>query len=223
MSAPPVAQPQKRGCLFYGCLTLAVVVVIFGVLGYLGVQYARKSVSNLVENYTDSKPAKFEVVQLPQEEANDLEQRVTAFQKALDSQREQYELVLSERELNALVSKDPDLKGKLHARIDGDQIHGEISLPLQDIGPLKLNGRYLNGLATLKASVADGRLVVTVDNLQVNGKPLPANLLNELKKKNLAEEAMKDPEAAKTLSKLHSIEVRDSKVILRTKPKQATP
>jgi hypothetical protein len=217
MSTPPPVIPKKRGCLFYGCLTLAVAFVIVGILGFIGYQYARKSIGNLVEKYTDSQPAAIETVELPKEEADELQKRIAAFQQALDRQDQPQELVLSERELNALVARDPNLKGKVQTRIEDHRIRGQISWPLEDIGPLKLNGRYLNGLATLGVALTNGQLAVAIDDVQVNGKPLPAVIMNELRRKNLAQEAMKDPKAAENVAKFNSIEVRDGKLILRNK------
>jgi hypothetical protein len=219
MSTPPIIAPKKRGCLFYGCLTLAIAFVILGVLGFVGYQYARKSVGNLVENYTDSQPASLETVELSQEELDQLQERVSAFQQALDRQDKQQELVLSEREVNALIARDPNMKGKVQARIEGNRIRGQISWPLEDVGPLKLGGRYLNGLATLGVSLTNGQLAVVVDDVEVNGKPLPAPLMKELKKKNLAQEALKNPKTLENIEKFESIEVRDGKLILKNKVK----
>ena len=218
MSAPPIPG-KKRGCLFYGCITLAVALVVVAILSYIGFQYARKSVGNLVENYTDAQPVSLDVVELPREEADALQKRVATFQEALERQDRQEELVLSEHELNALISQDPNLKGKMQVRIEGDRVRGHISWPLEDIGPLKLDGRYLNGLASLGVGLTNGQLSVTVDEVEVNGKPLPAPLMNELKKKNVAQEALKDPAAAENIRKFSSIEVRDGRVILKNKVK----
>ena len=215
---PPVA-PKKRGCLFYGCISLALAFVIVMVLGYFGVQYARKSVRNLVENYTDAQPVAVDVVELPKEEAAELQKRVTTFQQALEQQDRQEELILSEHELNALISQNENLKGKVQARIEGDRVRGRISWPLEDIGPIKLNGRYLNGLATFGVGLTNGQLSITVDDVEVNGKPLPPTLMTELKKKNLAQDAVKDPQAAENISKFSSIEVRDGRIILKNKVK----
>ena len=162
---PPVA-PKKRGCLFYGCISLALAFVLVMILGYVGFQYARKSVRNLVENYTDAQPVAVDTVELPKEEAAELQKRVTAFQQALDRQERQEELVLSEHELNALIAQNQNLKGKVQAHIEGDRVRGRISWPLEDIGPIKLNGRYLNGLATFGVGLTNGQLSITVDDVQ---------------------------------------------------------
>ena len=55
------------------------------------------------------------------------------------------ELVLNATDLNVLIGENPDLKGKLFVEFDDDQVKGKVSMPLPDIGPLKLKGRYLNG------------------------------------------------------------------------------
>ena len=54
-------------------------------------------------------------------------------------------------------------------------------MPLKDIGPLKLQGRFLNGTATFKIALHGGTLDVRVENVAVQSKPLPPLLLAELK------------------------------------------
>lgn len=211
--------PRKRGCLFYGCLTLAVVVVVVAILGYVGYQFARKSLDQTVAKYTETAPRSFETVQLSRSESDQLQQRLVRFQKALDTQAERQELVLSEREINALISQNPDLTNRMIVRLEGDRIKGEISFPLQDIGPIKLNGRYLNGLATFRVGIAAGQLIVGIDDVQVKGQPLPEPFLSELKRKNIGQEIVKDPQVLNTITKLESIDVRDGKLILRNKLK----
>ena len=216
MSAPPVPG-KKRGCLFYGCLGSAVVLVLVVVFGLIAFNYARKSFRAMVETYTDSQPAALERVQLTDTEEQELQQRVAAFQKALDEQTRQEELVLTERELNALINQNQDLAGKVQARIEGGRLQGRISYPLQNLGPLKLEGRYLNGLATFQVGITNGQLSFAIEDVQVNGKPLPAPIMSELTKKDLAQEIMKDPEAAKNISKFESVDVEDGKIILRNR------
>ena len=65
--------------------------------------------------------------------------------------------------------------------------------------------------------IAAGQLVVGIDDVQVKGQPLPEPFLSELKKKNIGQEVIKDPQVQNTITKLESIDVRDGKLVLKNK------
>jgi len=66
---------------------------------------------------------------------------------------------------------------------------------------LKLNGRFLNGVASFKVSLDDGRLQVKLEEVAVKGRPLPGPVLAEIKKQNLADNFKQDPETAGRIEK----------------------
>jgi len=206
-------QNQKRGCFFYGCLSLVILFAIVVVAGYLGY----RSIKRTVLNYTDTSPAQIERAELPDEQQAALDQRAAAFFEALERGTNAQELVLTSAEINALIAKNKDFAGKVFVAIDSNRVTGKISVPLPDIGPFKLKGRYLNGEATLKVSLENSVLIVTLDEVRVKGKPLPASLMAGLKSQNLAADVQRDPEVADNLQKFESIEIRDNAVILRNR------
>ena len=70
-------------------------------------------------------------------------------------------LVLTSDDLNALIEENPELKGRIYVKVEGDEVKGRVSFPLDKLNchcrwPFK--GRYLNGEADLKASLFDGEL-----------------------------------------------------------------
>jgi len=215
--------PRKRGCFFYGCLTLLLVVLLAGALGFVFYRYATNAVNRLVNEYTDTAPAKIEKVEISPAELAALNQRVASFAAALQNQQAGQELVLSADDINALIATDSnfkDLKDKLFVIIDGDRLKGKISLPLDNIGPLKLRGRYLNGLAGFNVSLEGTNLSVRIDTVEVKGKPLPAPVLSEFQKQNFARDLQRDPETARTLQKFDRIQVRDGTLVLKNRVKQ---
>ncbi|HEY2953035.1 MAG TPA: hypothetical protein VGK40_10655 [Verrucomicrobiae bacterium] len=209
---------KKRGCWFYGCVTLAIVGLLCVVVGIFVARWALGLSARLIEEFTDTAPMQIEMVMLSPEEKKALEDRLAAFQLAMDNQKEVRELVLTARELNGLIAENKDLKGKLFVMIEGDRIKGKVSVPLlKDIGPFKVKGRYLNGTAAFKVSLAVGTLDVALDEMEVKGKPLPATVMKEFGKKNLAEDVHLDPKNAQRLERFESIQIKDDKVILRNK------
>ena len=220
---PSQNPPRKRGCFFYGCLALLVMMLIAGVLGYVGYRYASNAVNRLVNDYTDTAPAPIEKVELSPSELNELKQRMGTFAQALQSQQSAQELVLTARDINALIATESNLshlKDRLFVMIDDDRITGKISWPLENIGPLKLKGRFLNGVAAFNVSLEGTNLNVRIDSIEVKGKPLPPSVLAEFQKQNFAEDIRGDPEAAEALRKFDRIQVQDGAVVLKNRVKQ---
>lgn len=208
--------PKQRGCFFYGCLSLAVLGLLFVVLAVVGYFVVKSTVARWTNDYTETTPVLVEKVEYPPAKMDALRAQLTAFNDALARGTNEMELVLTADDLNALISQEKDLQGKVFVRID-DRIKGELSLPLEDIGPLKLKGRYLNGAVVFKVSLANGALDVRLDDVTVKGKPLPGMLFSEFKKQNLAQNFQNDPQTATNLARLDSIQITNGTVILRNK------
>jgi len=124
-------------------------------------------------------------------------------------------LILKGEDLNLLLASSPDLQflaNGARVSVTGDQIKGQLSLKLGDLGAPFFKDRYLNGEASFKVSLADGRLSVTPDTILVGGKPIPNEYLQEFRKLNLVESANQNSEFIQTLEKLQSIAVTNGEV-----------
>ena len=209
--------PKKRGCLFYGCLSLTVIALLVIVVGIIGYFVIKNVTTGWIRDYTETTPAQIEKVEYTRAQTDAMQTRLATFMQALDGGTNLVEFILTADDLNALISTQRELKDKLFVRIDGDQVRGEISMPLNDLGPFKLSGRYLNATATFKIVLANGALDVRLQDAQVKGRPLPSMILSEFKKNNLALEYQKDPRAAADLAKFDTVQVTNSTVLLRNK------
>jgi hypothetical protein len=218
--------PKQRGCLFYGCLSLSIVALI-GLALIVGGYFLAKSTANRwIREYTDTAPVLVEKFEYPPAAMEALRTRVAEFKTALDRGTNQVQLVLTADELNALIAQEKSLQGKVFIRLNGDTIQGEVSVPLKDVGPLKLNGRYLNGTATFKVALDNGVLDVRLQDMQVKGKPLPAMLFEEFKKQNLARDVQNNPENAASIARFESLQITNGTVVLRNRlsaPDPANP
>ncbi len=225
---PPMAAPHQRGCFFYGCIIASVlallVAIMLALVTYLGFRFLNQA----VEEYTATAPRELPKSEMPAEKREALKERVEAFRKAVHAGSPIEPLELTSDDLNALIEESPELKGKVYIKIEGREIKGQVSFPLDAFANVPLlgmfKGRYLNGEAALKASLEDGVLLVTLDSFEVNGKSQPENVMTNLRQQNLAKDAFNDPKAAAMLRKLESLEVKDDKVILkvRAKPEAST-
>lgn len=215
---------KPRGCVFYGCLSLAIITMVIAVFIGVGIYFAKRTLDGLITDYTATSPVPIEERIYPEPQMRELQSRLGTFQQAVQQGGGQaVDLVLSADDLNALIARNPDLKGKVFVRIEDDQIKGQVSVPLPDLGPLKLRGRYLNGAAAFKIALANGRLEARLEQVSVRDKPLPPLILNELKKQDLAREMQTDPEVVRVISRLDSLEIREGKVVIRSKPATAPP
>jgi hypothetical protein len=214
-----VPQPQpprkSRGCL-YGCLFVLfsgiALLVCAGVGGYWWV-------STQVQKYTSATPAELPSVELPAEQMSGLESRVNAFSDAIESgEAPPEDLVLTADEINALIGKQEQLRGKVFVRIKDGQVSGDLSIPTDPIPGGK--GRYFNGSASFNVSMEEGVLIVTLADAEVNGERVPPQAIEALSKENLAREAYKDAKTAEVLRRFESISVEDDKIILKVRQKK---
>jgi hypothetical protein len=227
-SPPAQPAPKPRGCFFYGCITVLVIMVIAGISGFLAVRFLLNKVSVFAEQYTETSPGKLPAVQMSAPDYEQLDKRVNAFASAVKEQQSVPPLILSGDEINALIANNAgwkEMKGKLYVTIDDDQIKGRVSIPLDDLVPRlpglsRLRGRYLNGSAAFKVSLTNGLLVVTLQSLEAKGQTPPTNVMAQFQGINLAQNSQSDPKTAEAIARLEAIAIKDGKVTLTTRPKE---
>jgi len=218
----PYEPPRQRGCFFYGCIIASVLALLLLIAVGIGFYFLYRAVGQFVEQYTATVPRELPEVEIPAEQRQALDERVEAFRKAIDAGTPTEPLVLTSDDVNALIEEHTDLKGKIYITIEGDKVKGQVSLPLADFLDIPLTrGRFLNGEAELKASLNDGVLIITLESFEVNGKRPPEEFLTNLRRENLAKDAYKDPKNADQIRKLESIEIKDGKIIIKARAKDA--
>jgi hypothetical protein len=221
---PPYDEPpRQRGCLFYGCIIAGILALLLVIAVGVGFFFVYRFFEGLVEQYTATAPRELPKVEMPAEQRRTLRERVDAFRAATKEGRPTEPLVLSSEDLNALIEENPDLKGRVYVTIDQDKLKGQVSIPLDRFPSFGLTrGRYLNGEGELKVSLQDGILIVTLESLLVNGKTLPAELMNRFRTQNLARDAYKDEKTAEEVRKFESIEIKDGKLIIKARARTKT-
>jgi hypothetical protein len=219
---PPQALPRQRGCFFYGCIIASILALLFVILMGVIAFFGYRMLSKAIDEYTSTTPRELPKVQLPDEQFKTLKERVETFRKAVDARTPIEPLILTSDDLNALIEENPDLKGVIYVKLEGDQVKGQVSLPLDKLNVGMVRGRYLNGEADFKASLSDGVLIVTIESVEVNGQKMPEQFITELRKQNVAKDFYKDEKASETIRKLESLEVKDGKIILKVRAKAGT-
>jgi hypothetical protein len=209
----------RRGCFFYGCISgIVLLVIVLGAL-LVGLHYVKK----MVNSFTDTKPMELPTLQMSQAEMDKVRQRFETFQQAVREQRATKPLALTADDVNALIATDPEqqaLKGKFYVSIEGDQLQGEVSVPLHEVGLRMFKGRFLNGSGTFNLSFREGMLFITPQTIQVKGKPLPEVYMQEIRKQNLATALTNNSSTVAVLKGLQDIQVKAGKVVIVPKEQQ---
>ncbi len=97
------------------------------------------------------------------------------------------EIVLSEKELNALLAKNPDLAKKLAIDLSNNLASATLLLPLDKDFPLG-GDKTLKVTAGLELAYADGKPIVALKGVSIWGVPLPNAWLGNLKNVDLVKE-----------------------------------
>ena len=216
----PAPPPQKssRGCL-YGCLFVVFSGIALLVCAGVGSYWW---ISNQVEKFTSATPAELPTVDYDPEELAELEKRVDTFTEAFDrGEIPPDDLVLTAEEINALIGKDEDMRGKVFVKIEDGQVSGDVSIPVPEVIPGG-EGRYFNGSGSFEVSMNGGVLIVTMTDGEVNGERLPQEAIDALARENLAKGVYDNPDAAKTLRQFESVSIEDDKIILKVRREKET-
>jgi len=196
-----------------------VILLVVGITVFFTVRWVHKQ----VETYTATSPVALPRSNMDDADYANVEERITQFTKALNQGQPTAPLVLNEQELNAFIERTHpnDLGKEVYVVLDGNQVKGEVSFPLDNFKMSWLKGRYLNGNVTLDVSLQNRLLVVTAQQIEVNGVQVPDSYMQGFRTKNLAEKATEDPKNAATIAKFDSIQVQDGKLIIKAEAQPA--
>ncbi len=217
MEIPPPAEgmmaekPKKRrGCLFWGCLTVVALFVVVG--GCIGI-----NLYMLREHFTSPAPKPIPKYEVKPGEYEKIETQLSQFDQA--SQKDQpAQLEFTADDLNALLAKHPDLKdlsGKAFVRMEDDRALLDVSIPLDNLPIPFVKGRYFNGSVALTAYLENGELKITPESATVNEEPLPENVLKNIGEMitQILKEEMGD-DFRKGLRELKAVEIRGGKLVI---------
>jgi len=193
--------------------TIWVTLIVVAVSVVLGLLYAKSVVNQL----TDAQAAKLPTVQLPEIRMFQLHDRVDTFRDSVRDGDPTSPLALTADELNALIETDSAfaaLKDHLFVMINSNELSAQISFPAEDLGLVRLRGRFVNATGVFDVGLTNNELNVMVEALSVKGKPLPTHIMRQILGRNLAEKLNQDPKTVAGLKKLKSIEVKDGKLVV---------
>jgi hypothetical protein len=183
-------QPQDRGglgCLGKGCLTGVGLVIFLAIAFVAGTYWA---LHHLRQKYSAPEPlplAESELVAseeiaptppapaVPTPKVVPPEKRWKSFEKAKD-RNENANIVLTASEINALLNASSKTRGKGSVSIENNIGHLRVSIPLKKV--FMMEGRYLNGEATVEPSPDGNPFSARITNIILNNQPVPDSVLD---------------------------------------------
>src|SRR6476660_2589650 len=217
VEAPP--RRKSLGCFGRGCLTLLIFAIVLAIAGFAGLYWGLHRNSALFYgSYWLAKTGSLAVaptpvpefnasdqqIQLIKERWQDFEQKTRAGQPA--------EIELSADDINALIATSDDVRGKVFASIDGDQLRLQASLPIG--GVLGRPGYYFNGDVIIEVKGAQSLESPRFSRITINSEQVPTDFLDWKYRSRQLREYLADQRNAYEVG---TIEIRDGKVILRSR------
>lgn len=233
-SAPqPPLKKEGKGCFFYGCLSaivlLLVIVATAGVTAWMVKRSLNpKPIEPTVLTAEEQQvfDEKIEIVMEAQDEppvGSSVEAAaVEAGTQVLNAGEEVEEdedfirkpLVLTERELNSIISKNTDLADKVYVSLRRNRIQFKGNFPVPDDLPL-WGGRTIRINVRNRLELVDGRLELRMENIALGGIPVPSAWIQDIKGKDLLSDVFADDDFVRALSEgVESLEVENGQIVL---------
>ena len=215
------APPRRKGlgCFARGCLTLLIFAIVLAIAGFAGMYWGLHRHSALFYgSYWLAKTrsiaeaptpvpefsASDQQLQLVRERWQDFEQKTRAGQPAA--------IELSADDINALIATTDNVRGKVFASIDGDQLRLQASVPIGEI--LGRPGYYFNGDVIMELKGAQELDNPRFSRLTINGEQVPTDFLDWKYRSRQLREYLTEQ---RNTYDIYTLEVRDGKVILRSR------
>ncbi len=219
--APPASGKKSGlGCVM-GCLIALIACVALIIVAVVGV---KNYVSGMVEKYTSVQSVPVEAPQASPEAIAAASAKYDAFQAGLKEGGTPVPLALTAEEINLLLFNHPQFaqsSGMLRVDIADDKLRSQVSvdfdsLPLPE-GFFKktLGGKFFNGEVGVSLGMVAGRPAIYIEDLAVNGAPVPAPFMEGFRSQNLLDEMKKnDPSATTFFDKLEDMKIENGQLIL---------
>jgi hypothetical protein len=215
------APPRRKGlgCFARGCLTLLIFAMVLAIAGFAGMYWGlhrhsalfygsywlakTRSIADAPTPITEFS-ASDQLTQLVRERWQDFERKARAGQPAA--------IELSADDINALIAISKDVRGKMFASIDGDQLRLQASVPIGEI--LGRPGYYFNGDVIVELKGAQELDNPRFSRLTINGEQVPTDFLDwKYRSRQLRQYLIEQ----RNTYEIGTLEIRDGKVILRSR------
>jgi hypothetical protein len=215
------APPRRKGlgCFARGCLILLVFAIVLAIACFAGMYWGLHRHSALfygsywlaktrsiaqVPKPVPEFSASDQQIQSVWERWQDFEQKTRAGQHA--------EIELGADDINALIATTADVRGKIFASAEGNQLRLQASVPIG--GFFGMPGYYFNGDVVIELHGAQSLENPQFSRVTINGEEVPTDFLKWKYRSRHLREYLADQRNAYDIG---TIEIRDGKVILRSR------
>jgi hypothetical protein len=215
------APPRRKGlgCFARGCLTLLIFAIVLAIACFAGMYWGLHRHSALfygsywlaktrsiaeAQSTVPEFSGSDQQIQRVRERWQDFEQKTRAGQPA--------EIELSADDINALIATTENFPGKMFASIDGNQLRLQASVPIG--GLLGRPGYYFNGDVIIEPKGQQSLDNPQFSRITINGEQVPTDFLNWKYRSRQLRDYLTEQQNAYDLG---TIEIRDGKVILRSR------
>jgi hypothetical protein len=214
------APPRRKGlgCFARGCLILLMFAIVLAIACVAGMYWGLHRYSALfygsywlakthsIANAPTPVPefsASEQQIQSVGERWQDFEQKTRAGQPA--------EIELSSDDVNSLIATNRDVRGKVFASIEGNQLRIQASVPLGEF--LGRPGYYFNGDVVIEPNGAQPLENPQFNRITINGEQVPTDFLTWKYRSRRLRDHLADYRNGYNIG---MVEVRDGKLILRS-------
>ena len=215
------APPRRKGlgCFAQGCLILLIFAIVLAIAGFAGMYWGLHRHSALfygsywlakthsiaeAQTTVPEFSGSDQQIQRVRERWQEFEQKTRAGQPA--------EIELSADDINALIATTEEVRGKIFASIDGNQLRLQASMPIGEL--LGRPGYYFNGEVIIEPKGEQSLENPQFSRITINGEQVPTDFLNwKYRSRQLREYVAEQHNAYE----VGTIEIRDGKVILRSR------
>lgn len=212
-SLPPKRRGFPCGCFLGGCLVSILLLVL---AAGLGTYFLYSWYHSQLLKYTSETSLELPSMHITQQDVDDVVAKLEEFREQFDLGDAPQELILTEEEINTLIARNPELKGRIYISIVEDNLRAEVSFPMDQWPGGR--GRFFNGSATLQIELEDGVLIARAVDVEVNGLRIPEPIMEPVRRENIAEPLNRDSEISKTLQRCKQLIIESNRIILKVRP-----
>ena len=215
------APPRRKGlgCFARGCLILLVFAIVLAIACFAGMYWGLHRHSALFYgSYWLAKTRSIAEAPKPVPEFSPSDQQIQSvwerWQDFVQKTRagQHAEIELSADEINALIATSADVRGKIFASAEGNQLRLQATVPIG--GFLGMPGYCFNGDVIIELHGAQSLDNPQFSRITINGEKVPTNFLNWKYRSRHLREYLSDQRNAYDIG---TIEIRDGKIILRSR------
>lgn len=215
---PPMPKQDQRksggrNCWVIGCSGCLILLLLLVVAGWLLSWQIKRSFS--------AEP--FERIELSETQKRESEAKLRSAgmlegRDDAEIQLPEEGLVLTETDLNYLISREPELADIVRIDLEPEKIHAELRIPMDEHDP---EAKRLALSGAIEVRQKNDVLEIYLTELKFGEFSLPKFMMNEMAKEDLGAEVFSDPETRRQFQEnVERIEVRKDEILIvpKTRP-----